>query len=65
MEQPSIDGTREEWLVYGDALQQDGDPRGELIVLNDKVVSGQDATGRDVTPVRGETPESDNTPQSW
>jgi hypothetical protein len=31
--QPSLDAPSSEWLVYADALQQAGDPRGELIAL--------------------------------
>lgn len=34
--QPSIDGTRDEWLVYADSLQASGNPLGELIALHDK-----------------------------
>jgi hypothetical protein len=31
--EPPLDAPDEEWLVWGDAMQQIGDPRGELIAL--------------------------------
>jgi hypothetical protein len=33
MERPALDAPTTEWLVYADALQVAGDPRGELIAL--------------------------------
>jgi len=45
---PSIDAPASEWLVYGDALQEAGDPRGELIGLSHAVDEGRtEATVRD------------------
>jgi hypothetical protein len=34
IEQPQRNASSEEWQVYADALQEAGDPRGELIALN-------------------------------
>ncbi|MEN0065331.1 MAG: hypothetical protein AAGA48_24510 [Myxococcota bacterium] len=47
MQQPSVDDSRETWLVYADALQEAGDVRGKLILLNDQVASGADPAERD------------------
>lgn len=33
IEEPSLDAADEEWLVWADAMQEIGDPRGELIAL--------------------------------
>lgn len=44
---PKLDGARETWMVYADALQEAGDPRGELIVLNEAVATGASAADRD------------------
>jgi hypothetical protein len=41
MDRPAFDAPAAEWLVYGDALQQAGDPRGELIVLSHAVAEGR------------------------
>lgn len=43
MDAPSFDAPAAEWLVYADALQQKGDPRGELIAL----VNAGDAAKRE------------------
>lgn len=34
MDEPPIDAPDEDWLVWADAMQQIGDPRGELIALD-------------------------------
>jgi len=47
VEQPAVDAPRDAWLVYADALQEAGDPRGMLIVLQDQVASGADPGERD------------------
>lgn len=39
--QPPLDAPAADWLVYADALQQAGDPRGELIALNEAVARNQ------------------------
>ena len=41
MEAPAIDAPAADWLVYGDALQEQGDPRGELIGLSLAVAEGR------------------------
>jgi uncharacterized protein (TIGR02996 family) len=41
MEQPAFDAPAAEWLVYSDALQQAGNPRGELIALSHAVAEGR------------------------
>lgn len=41
MQAPSIDAPAADWLVYGDSLQQSGDPRGELIGLSHAVAEGK------------------------
>ena len=43
MDRPDLDAPASDWLVYADALQVAGDPRGELISL----VHGADAAARD------------------
>ena len=45
--QPGINAPEDQWLVYADALQEAGDPRGELIALNKKVAGGADPAERD------------------
>jgi len=45
--QPEINAPEDQWLVYADALQEVGDPRGELIALNKKVAEGADPGERD------------------
>jgi uncharacterized protein (TIGR02996 family) len=45
--QPPLDAPDDQWLVYADALQEAGDPRGELIALNQKVTGGADPKDRD------------------
>lgn len=45
--QPDINTPEDQWLVYADALQEAGDPRGELIALNKKVAGGADPAERD------------------
>jgi len=45
--QPARDAAATEWNVYGDALQEAGDPRGELIALNAAVAKGMAPTDRD------------------
>lgn len=47
MEQPSLDARPEAWLVYADALQEAGDVRGRLVVLNHAVSEGSDPAARD------------------
>jgi uncharacterized protein (TIGR02996 family) len=42
-----LDAPDDQWLVYADALQEAGDPRGELIALNQKVAGGADPKDRD------------------
>lgn len=44
---PKLDDARETWMVYADALQEAGDPRGELIVLNEAVAGGASVADRD------------------
>ena len=44
---PSLDDAKDNWLVYADALQSAGDPRGELIILNQAVADGSSAADRD------------------
>lgn len=41
MQRPDLDAPASEWLVYGDALQVAGDPRGELIGLAHAVAEGR------------------------
>jgi len=41
MQAPAIDAPAADWLVYGDALQEAGDPRGELIGLSHAVAEGR------------------------
>ncbi|MDQ3338162.1 MAG: hypothetical protein M4D80_23600 [Myxococcota bacterium] len=41
MQAPSIDAPSADWLVYGDSLQEAGDPRGELIGLSHAVAEGK------------------------
>lgn len=45
MERPAFDAPASEWLVYGDALQESGDPRGELIGLVHGVREGKTGAG--------------------
>ncbi len=48
IQEPSLDAPSADWLVYGDALQEAGDPRGELIGLSRAVEEGRtDAATRD------------------
>src|SRR5687767_2965443 len=47
MKQPSINAPSEEWLVYADQLQSQGDPRGELIALNHAIAGGNSPEARD------------------
>jgi hypothetical protein len=44
---PTLEDPKDNWLVYADALQSAGDPRGELIVLNLAVEDGSSASDRD------------------
>lgn len=44
---PALDAPKENWLVYADALQSSGDPRGELIMLNAAVAEGGTSSDRD------------------
>jgi hypothetical protein len=44
---PSLDDPKDDWLVYADALQNAGDPLGELIALNQAVEDGASASQRD------------------
>lgn len=44
---PTLEDPKDNWLVYADALQSAGDPRGELIVLNQTVDDGGSASDRD------------------
>src|SRR5215204_2997850 len=41
MQPPSLDAPNADWLVYADALQQAGDPRGELMGLAHAVAEGK------------------------
>ena len=41
MQAPALDAPAADWLVYGDALQEAGDPRGELIGLSHAVAEGK------------------------
>ena len=45
--QPPLDAPDDQWLVYADALQEAGDPRGELIALNHDVEKGGATQQRD------------------
>ncbi|MCW5805743.1 MAG: hypothetical protein KIT31_25455 [Deltaproteobacteria bacterium] len=45
--QPNRDAPASEWNVYADALQEAGDPRGELIALNGAVAKGMSPADRD------------------
>jgi hypothetical protein len=47
MNQPDRDAPAADWMVYSDALQTAGDPRGELIALNAAVASGMSPADRD------------------
>ncbi len=47
MQRPDRDAPEADWLVYGDALQQTGDPRGELIALDAAVLRGMAPADRD------------------
>jgi hypothetical protein len=40
--QPSFESSSADWLVFGDALQESGDPRGELIALHHAKGSSDD-----------------------
>lgn len=40
MEAPSFDAPVADWLVYGDSLQQQGDPRGALIAISHAIAAG-------------------------
>ncbi len=44
---PKLEDSQDSWLVYADALQSAGDPRGELIMLNQAVEAGASAAARD------------------
>ncbi|MCA9701131.1 MAG: hypothetical protein KC431_26650 [Myxococcales bacterium] len=44
---PSLDDPKDSWLVYADSLQSAGDPRGELIALNQAVEDGAPSADRD------------------
>ncbi len=44
---PKLEDSKDNWLVYADALQSAGDPRGELIVLSQAVEDGASASDRD------------------
>lgn len=43
MERPALEALANEWLVYGDSLQEAGDPRGELVGLSHGVDEGRTA----------------------
>ncbi|MEO0602910.1 MAG: hypothetical protein AAF211_15830 [Myxococcota bacterium] len=47
MQQPLLDAPRDAWLVYADYLQEQSDPRGRLILLNEQVAAGGDPGERD------------------
>ena len=44
---PNLEDSKDNWLVYADALQNTGDPIGELIVLNQAIADGADSFDRD------------------
>lgn len=44
---PKLEDPKDNWLVYADALQNVGDPRGELIVLNQAIEDGATSSDRD------------------
>lgn len=41
MERPQLEAPASEWLVYGDSLQESGDPRGQLVALSHGVDEGK------------------------
>lgn len=43
MERPQLEAPASEWLVYGDSLQESGDPRGQLVALSHGVDEGKTA----------------------
>lgn len=45
--EPAHDASAAEWGVYADALQESGDPRGELVALNLAVAAGMSPADRD------------------
>ncbi|NVB36324.1 hypothetical protein G6O69_00675 [Pseudenhygromyxa sp. WMMC2535] len=45
--QPSLEDPKDSWLVYADALQAAGDPRGELIALSQAIEDGASPGDRD------------------
>lgn len=45
--QPDLSASSEDWLVFADQLSNDGDPRGELIMLNHAIETGQSKSTAD------------------
>lgn len=41
MERPQLEAPASEWLVYGDSLQDSGDPRGQLVALSHSIDEGK------------------------